>query len=50
MFKKIVNEKCTNVTDMMLHEDFVLFGNMKDFESEEIWDFMILFAKFFLYK
>ena len=30
-------------------EDFVLFGNAKDFESDEIFDFIILLAKFFLY-
>ena len=34
---------------MMLHEDFVLFGKMEDFKSDEIFD-IIIFAKFFLYK
>ena len=33
---------------MKLKEDFVLFGNAKDFESDEIFDFIILCAK--LYK
>ena len=50
LFKKFVNEECTNVTNMALREDFVLFDNMKDFESDEIFDFIILFAKFFLCK
>ena len=34
MFETFVNEKCINVTNMKLKEDFVLFGNAKDFESE----------------
>ena len=29
---------------------FFLSGNVKDFESDEIFDFIILFAKFFLCK
>ena len=36
-----------NVTNMKLKEDFVLFGNAKDFESDKIFDFIILFAKFY---
>ena len=49
MFETFVNEKCINMINMKLTEDFVLFGNAKDFESGEIFDFIILFAKFFLY-
>ena len=49
MFKTFVNEKCINVTNMKQTEDFVLFGNAKDFESDEIFDFIILLAIFFLY-
>ena len=44
----LVNEKCTNVTNMTLHEESVLFGNVKDFESNEIFAFIILFTKFVL--
>ena len=50
MFQTIVNEKCNNVTNMKLKEDFVLFGKAKDFKSDEIFDFIILFARFFIYK
>ena len=50
LFKKFVIEKCTNVTNMTLHEDFVLFGNVKDIESDEIFDFIVLLAKFFFCK
>ena len=32
MFQTFVNEKCINVTNMKLNEDFALFGNAKDFE------------------
>ena len=49
MFETFVNEKCLNMINMKLTEDFVLFGNAKDFESDEIFDFIILFVKFFLY-
>ena len=34
---------------MTLNEDFVLFGHMKDFESDYVLDFTELFAKLFLY-
>ena len=46
MFETFVNEKCINMMNMKLTEDFVLFGNAKDFESDEIFDFIILFAVF----
>ena len=49
MFETFVNEKCINMINTKLTEDFVLFGNVKDFESGEIFD-IILFAKFFVYK
>ena len=45
MFETFVNEKCINMINMKLTEDFVLFGNAKDFESDEIFNFIILFAK-----
>ena len=50
MFQTFVNEKCINLTSTKLTEDFVLFVNAKDFESDEIFDFIILFAKFFIHK
>ena len=50
MFETFVNEKCINMINMKLTEDFVLFDNAKDFESGEIFDFVILFAIFFIYK
>ena len=50
MFQTIVNEKCNNMTNIKLKEDFVLFGKAKDFKSDEIFNFIILFARFFIYK
>ena len=47
MSETFENEKCINMIHMKLTEDFVLFGKAKDFESDEIFDFIILFAKFF---
>ena len=41
MLETFVNEKCINVTNIKLKEDFVLFGNAKGFESDEIFDFII---------
>ena len=46
MFETFVNKKCVNVTNMKLKEDFVLFGNAKDFESDQIFDFTISFTVF----
>ena len=46
-FETFLNKKCVHVTNMKLKEDFVLFGNAKDFESDEIFDFIISFTKFF---
>ena len=34
MFETFMNEKCRNVTNIKLKEDFVLFSNAKDFESD----------------
>ena len=49
MFETFVNEKCIHMINMKLTEDFVLFGNAKDFESDEIFDFIILFANVFCF-
>ena len=43
MFEKFVNGKFVHVTTNMELKDFVLFGNGQDFESDEIFDFTILF-------
>ena len=40
--------KC--LKNMKLKQDFVLFGNAKYFVSDETFDFIIVFAKFFTYK
>ena len=34
---------------MKLNEDFVLFDNAEDFETDEIFDFIILFSKLYLF-
>ena len=49
MFETFVNEKCIHMINMKLTEDFILFGNAKDFESDEIFDFIILFANVFFF-
>ena len=34
---------------MKVNEEIILFGNAKDFKSDAIFDFVILFTKFYLY-
>ena len=50
MFEIFVIENCALYgANMKLKEDCVLFGNAKDFESDEIFGFIILFANLFIY-
>ena len=46
MFETFVNGKGVNVTSMKLKKDLVLLDNAKDFESDPIFHFIILLAKF----
>ena len=46
MFETFVNGKGVNVTSMKFKKDLVLLDNAKDFESDPIFDFIILLAKF----
>ena len=47
MSERFVNEKCINVTNMKLNEDFVLFGNAEDFESDETFAFLYCLRSLF---
>jgi len=49
MFETFVNEKCINMINTKLTEDFVLFGNVKDFESDEIFEFLCCFQMFLFF-
>ena len=49
-FQDLINNKCENVINMQFTEEIVLFGNAKNFESDDVIDFLILFAKFYIYK
>ena len=40
---------CINMINMKLTEDFVLFRNANDFESKEIFDFIILLQSFYFF-
>ena len=46
MFETFVNEKCINMINMKLTEDFVLFGNAKDMKSLIL---LYCLQSFFLY-
>ena len=48
MFETFVNEKCINMINMKLTEDFVLFDNAKDFESGEIFDYYFVCKVFYI--
>ena len=38
------------MVDMKVNEESILFGNAKDFKSDAIFDFVVLFTTFYLYK
>ena len=49
-FEHLLHSKCGNVMNMQLTQEIVLFGNAENFESDDVIDFLILFAKFYIYK
>ena len=48
-FEQLVNEKCLNMVNMKQNQKIILFGKAKDLKSDAIFDFVILFAKCYLY-
>ena len=48
-FEKFVNEKC-EIVNLHLTEIVVLFGCGHQFKSDDIFDLILLLAKFFIYK
>lgn len=49
-FQLNVNRDCGHSGLLTLNENIVLFGHDSNFESDEIFDLILLLAKFFIYK
>ena len=49
-FQTVLNAGCSNATSVTLNENIVLFGHDIHFKSDNIFDLIILQAKFFIYK
>lgn len=47
--QNLINEKCTVACNITLTESLILFGIAQNFKSDTVFDFIILFAKKFLY-
>ena len=48
-FTRLMREKCMNALNVQLTQSFILFGYDKNIKSDAVFDFMILFAKYFIY-
>ena len=46
---KLMNEKCNNVFDINLTPLLILFGCDKAIYTDNVFDFIILFAKWYIY-
>ena len=46
----LIREKCENCARMKLHTELVLFGNDERTHTDEVFDRIILYAKYFVYK
>jgi hypothetical protein len=49
-FEAAVISKCDNITNLNLNEQIILFGGDGNFKSDQTFDFIVLLAKFFIYK
>ena len=49
-FQKQVIEKCHHVTNLKLDKALILFGVKEGVKTDVVFDFLILFAKYFIYK
>ncbi len=49
-FQNIVREKCENCTRLVLNVELVLFGNSENTKTDEIFNQIMLWAKYFVYK
>ena len=45
----LINEKCTSACNVTLTENLILFGVERNFVSDSIFDFILIFAKKYLY-
>jgi hypothetical protein len=48
--EQILIEKCKNITTISFNESLILFGHDDMFKLDEVFDLILLLAKFFIYK
>ena len=49
-FSQWVESKCTHIGYINLQADLILFGSSTSFKTDELFDLIILLAKYYLYK
>ncbi len=45
-----LNDKCGHENNLKFNEELILFGNAKNVFSDNTFDFIVVFAKHFIYK
>ena len=48
-FEQFLNEKCETMWNMKMNEETVLLRHSDQVKSDDVFDFLVLFAKFFIY-
>ena len=48
--ENIINDRCHIIHDIHFNEDLVLFGNDTRFKSDDVFDLILLLAKFYIYQ
>ena len=48
--EKIFNEKCENAFNIRISQNVVLFGFDKNLKTDSVFNFIILYAKMYIYK
>lgn len=48
-FQTLINDKCTSAINFTISESLILFGVQKNFRSDKVLDFILVFAKKYVY-
>ena len=49
-FEQLFKQKCIHCQNVKFDKELIIFGNKKNFISDTVFNWLILFAKFFVYK
>ena len=49
-FEQLLKQKCIHCQNVKFDKELIIFGNKKNFISDTVFNWLILFAKFFVYK